>query len=76
LTFWGLVVLQIILLIAAGGGINPVPGSAAVKTSVAMILIFNTVYTGTIGATAYTIVAEVPTARLRSKTISLAIGLQ
>lgn len=76
LTFWGLVVLQILLLLASGLGINPVTGSAALKTSVAMFLIFAGVYSATVGATAYTIVAEIPTARLRSKTISLGIGLQ
>lgn len=33
-------------------------------------------YNATIGATAFTILTEIPTARLRAKTVSISVGLQ
>lgn len=76
LTFWGLFILTVNLLLAAGLGVNPVLGSGAVKASVAFFLIFNYFYNASVGATAYTIVAEVATARLRTKTITIGLALQ
>jgi MFS transporter, SP family, general alpha glucoside:H+ symporter len=54
-----------------------VSGTAgAIRGTIALLLLFCFVYNATIGATAYTIMAEIPTAKLRAKTASISIGLQ
>lgn len=49
---------------------------ASIRGTIALIQVFCFVYNATIGATAFTILTEIPTARLRAKTASLSVGLQ
>ncbi|KAL3466523.1 general substrate transporter [Aspergillus heterothallicus] len=74
LTFWGHLSLTVILLLVASLGTAGSPG--AVKASVGFIVMYNFFYNISIGATAYTLLCEVATARLRVKTISIGIALQ
>ncbi|KAI1503621.1 general substrate transporter [Biscogniauxia marginata] len=74
LTFWGTTILTVVLLIMGGLAVEASPG--AIRGTVALIIIYCWLYNATIGATAYTIVAEVPTSRLRAKTVAVGIALQ
>ncbi|KPM38225.1 hypothetical protein AK830_g8342 [Neonectria ditissima] len=74
LTFWGTFSITAILLICASLATAGTPG--AIKGSVAFILIYNFFYNVSIGATAYTLLCEVATSRLRVKTISIGVALQ
>jgi len=74
LTFWGLVVLTIILWLMAGLATAATPG--AIKGTVAMILLYCWWYNVTIGATAFTLLCEVSTSRLRVKTIAIGLATQ
>ncbi|RSL57024.1 hypothetical protein CEP53_006609 [Fusarium sp. AF-6] len=74
LTFWGTFSVTLILLIAAGLATEGSPG--AIKGSVALIVLYNFFYNISIGATAYTLLCEVATSRLRVKTVSIGIALQ
>lgn len=74
LSFWGLFVLNIILWLMGGLAVDGSPG--AIKGTVAMILIYCWWYNVTIGATAYTVLCEVSTSRLRVKTIAIGMTLQ
>lgn len=74
LTFCGLVVLTIILFVMAGCAVvETVP---ALKGAISMILLYCWWYNVTIGATAYTILCETSTSRLRVKTIAIGLALQ
>lgn len=74
LTFWGLVVLTVILFVMAGlAVVGTVP---ALKGAISMILLYCWWYNVTIGATAYTILCETSTSRLRVKTIAIGLALQ
>ncbi|XPT04588.1 hypothetical protein M3J09_013664 [Ascochyta lentis] len=74
LTFWGLVVLTVILFVMAGCAVaGTVP---ALKGAISMILLYCWWYNVTIGATAYTILCETSTSRLRVKTIAIGLALQ
>lgn len=74
LTFWGLVVLTAILFVMAGCAVPETPAGS--KAAVSMILVYCWWYNVTIGATAYTILCEVSTSRLRIKTIAIGLALQ
>ncbi|KAF2800263.1 general substrate transporter [Melanomma pulvis-pyrius CBS 109.77] len=74
LTFWGLFVLTIILFLMAA--LATVGTPAGLKGAVSMILVYCFWYNVTIGATAYTILCEVSTSRLRVKTIAIGLALQ
>lgn len=74
LTFWGTVSVTLILIICASLATAGTP--TAIKGSVAFILIYNFFYNISIGATAYTLLCEVATSRLRVKTISIGVALQ
>ncbi|KAI1612864.1 general substrate transporter [Exophiala viscosa] len=74
LTLWGMVVLTTVLLITGGLAVSATP--AAIRGTIALIQVFSFVYNATIGASAFTILTEIPTARLRAKTASLSVGLQ
>ncbi|KAJ4991207.1 MFS hexose transporter [Stagonosporopsis vannaccii] len=74
LTFWGLVILTVILFVMAGCAVaGTVP---ALKGAISMILLYCWWYNVTIGATAYTILCETSTSRLRVKTIAIGLALQ
>ncbi|KIW68090.1 hypothetical protein PV04_04058 [Phialophora macrospora] len=74
LTLWGMILLTTILLITGGLAVSGTPG--AIRGTIALLQLFSFVYNATIGATAFTIMTEIPTARLRAKTVSLSVGLQ
>ncbi|KAK7422708.1 hypothetical protein QQX98_001496 [Neonectria punicea] len=74
LTFWGLVILTVILWLT--GGLAVAATAGAIKGTVAMILIYCWWYNVTIGATAYTILCEVSTSRLRVKTVAIGLAAQ
>lgn len=74
LTFYGLLVLTVILWLTGGLAVAATPG--AIKGTVAMILIYCWWYNVTIGATAYTVLCEVSTSRLRVKTIAIGLAAQ
>ncbi|KAF2119603.1 hypothetical protein BDV96DRAFT_610547 [Lophiotrema nucula] len=74
LTLWGLVVLTAILFAMAACATVGTPGG--LKGAVAMILLYSWSYNATIGATAYTLLCEVSTSRLRVKTIAIGLALQ
>jgi hypothetical protein len=74
LTFWGLFVLTIILFVMAGLAV--VGTVSALQGAISMILLYCWWYNVTIGATAYTILCETSTSRLRVKTIAIGLALQ
>ncbi|KAI6379171.1 hypothetical protein MCOR25_002047 [Pyricularia grisea] len=74
LTFWGLFVLTAVLFVMAGLAVAGSPG--AIKGTVGLILVYCWWYNVTIGATAYTILCEVSTSRLRVKTIAIGSSAQ
>jgi MFS family permease len=74
LTFYGLAVLTVILFVMAGCA--TIGTRSGKKGTVSMILLYCWWYNVTIGATAFTILCEVPTSRLRIKTIAIGLALQ
>lgn len=69
---WGLVAMFAILLIIGFLGIAP-EGNVGAQWSVgAMLLIFTFIYDSTVGPVCYCLVAEIPSTRLRQKTVVLA----
>lgn len=74
LTFWGMVLLTALLAVTGGLAVAATP--AAIKGTVALLLVYCFIYNVTIGATAYSILTEVATSRLRAKTASMALALQ
>ncbi|KAI1632237.1 general substrate transporter [Biscogniauxia mediterranea] len=74
LTLWGTVMLTVVLWLM--GGLAVAATAGAIKGTVAMIIIYCWLYNATIGASAYTIMAEVPTSRLRAKTVAIGIAVQ
>ena len=74
LTMYGLLILMIILTLMAGLAVAGTP--SAITGTVAMILLYCWWYNVTIGATAYTVLCEVSTSRLRVKTIAIGLGAQ
>jgi hypothetical protein len=74
LTVYGTAGLTVILWVM--GGLAVGGSSGELKGTVAMILLYCFFYNVTIGATAYTVLTEVSTARLRVKTIALGLALQ
>ncbi|KAL2793654.1 general substrate transporter [Aspergillus keveii] len=67
----GLGLLCVMLWIT--GGLAVAGTSGTIKGTVALILLFSGVYNATIGAASYTMLAEIATPRLRSKTVSIAL---
>lgn len=71
--FWGLVAMAVVL---TGCGLATLAGNSAAGYSAGAILILYTaIYDLTIGPICYSIVAEIPSVRLRTDTLSLARGL-
>jgi Na+/melibiose symporter-like transporter len=70
----GLGLLTVMLFLT--GGLAVAATSATIKGTVAFFLLFNCVYNASIGAASYTMLAEISTPRLRSKTVSLALVSQ
>lgn len=74
LTFWGLVILTIFLLITGGLGLGS--SQPAITGTVAFILIYSWWYNVSIGSTAFSLLCEVSTSRLRVKTIAIGYAVQ
>ncbi|OJJ44590.1 hypothetical protein ASPZODRAFT_160680 [Penicilliopsis zonata CBS 506.65] len=75
LTMVGVTTMIVILMIA--GGLGSQPGNMSyVKGVIALLMIYDFVYNITIGATAYNLLAEVSTSRLRAKTASIGLAVQ
>lgn len=69
---WGLIVMFAILLIIGFLGIAP-EGNSSVQWAIgAMLIIFTFVYDASVGPVCYCLVAEIPSSRLRQKTVVLA----
>jgi SP family general alpha glucoside:H+ symporter-like MFS transporter len=74
LTFWGLVILTVILLLA--GGMTSLGTVVGIKACVALILLYCYLFNATIGATAYIAMSEMGPTRLRNKTAALAVAMK
>jgi SP family general alpha glucoside:H+ symporter-like MFS transporter len=74
LTLYGLIILTSFLLITGGLGTNTANPSM-VKGTVAFILIYSWWYNVSIGSTAFCILAEVSTSRLRYKTVAIGLAV-
>jgi SP family general alpha glucoside:H+ symporter-like MFS transporter len=74
LTLWGVILLTIVLMVM--GSLAVVGSVGALKGAVSMILLYCFIYNVTIGATAFNIITEVATSRLRVKTIAIGIAFQ
>ena len=74
LTFYGLIILTAFLLITGGLGLGHT--HSQIQGTVAFILIYSWWYNVTIGSTAFSLLAEVSTSRLRVKTVALGYSLQ
>ncbi|KAK7418467.1 hypothetical protein QQX98_003959 [Neonectria punicea] len=74
LTIYGMVILIVILFVTGGLAVTGTP--AATKGTVALLLVYCYFYNVTIGATAYALLTEVATSRLRAKTASISLALQ
>lgn len=78
---WGLFVLCILVLIVGFISLAPNarnsenPNSSASWASGSMILVFTGIYNFTVGPVCYSLVAEMPSTRLRQKTVVLARNL-
>ncbi|OLN83277.1 Maltose permease MAL31-like protein 3 [Colletotrichum chlorophyti] len=74
LTFYGLAILTAFLLIT--GGLGTGSSQPMIKGTVAFILIYSWWYNVSIGSTAFSLLAEVSTSRLRAKTIAIGYASQ
>ncbi|KPM45283.1 hypothetical protein AK830_g1277 [Neonectria ditissima] len=74
LTFYGLLALTVILL-AMGGCATATTNKQAVEATVAFILLYCWMYNLSIGAVAFTVLAEVSTSRLRAKTVGIGLAV-
>lgn len=74
MTFYGMVSLTILLFIT--GGIACIGSAPAIKATVILFLLYSLIYNASIGTTGYAVLTELPTARLRSKTVSLGFSFQ
>lgn len=74
LSCYGMLVLTILLLIT--GGVACIGTRSATRGTVALLLLYNWLYNVSIGSTAYPILIETPTSRLRAKTASIGLVLQ
>ncbi|UKZ83265.1 hypothetical protein TrVFT333_011072 [Trichoderma virens FT-333] len=74
ITFYGLIILTAILLIIGALGLSH--QLSEIKGTVAFILIYSWWYNVSIGSTAFSLLAEVSTSRLRAKTIAIGYSVQ
>ena len=74
LTFYGLSVLTIMLLIT--GGLASANTHSCTVGTVALLVLYCWVYNLSLGATAYALVGETSTPRLRAKTVAIGLFLQ
>lgn len=74
LILWGTIMLTVLLCVV--GGLAAAGTQSTIKGAVALILVYNFLYNITIGSSAYTLLTEVATARLRTKTVAIGIAVQ
>ncbi|KAH8651467.1 MFS hexose transporter [Ilyonectria robusta] len=74
LTFYGLLSLTVILLVM-GGCATATTNPMAIEATVAFILLYCWMYNVSIGAVAFTVLAEVSTSRLRAKTVGIGLAV-
>ncbi|KAH7033653.1 alpha glucoside transporter [Microdochium trichocladiopsis] len=74
MTFYGLIILTIFLFIT--GGLGTRTEKPMVEGTVAFILIYSWWYNVSIGSTAFSLLAETSTSRLRVKTVAIGYSLQ
>lgn len=74
LTVYGTAALTVILWVMGGLAVGGSP--TELRGCVAMILVYCWLYNVTLGATAYTLLVEVATPRLRVKTIGIGLAVQ
>ncbi|KAI0853957.1 sugar transporter [Daldinia vernicosa] len=72
LVLWGMVVMFILLLITGFMGIHDPPSTAEAWTAGTMVILLSATANFSIGPVVYTIVSEIPSTRLRAKSIILA----
>ncbi|KAI5201300.1 sugar porter family MFS transporter [Aureobasidium subglaciale] len=75
LYLWGQIAMASILMIVGLLGIAPASAAGAHWGIGAMILIYTFIYDMTVGPVCYSLVAEIPSTRLRNKTVVLARNL-
>jgi SP family general alpha glucoside:H+ symporter-like MFS transporter len=74
LTIYGLAFVTMLLFMTGGLAIKTTP--EYIKGVISLFCLYTFVYNVTLGATAYALLAEVSTARLRAKTASIGLALQ
>jgi hypothetical protein len=74
LTLWGSAALIVILMLS--GALAAVGTKQSIKGCVSFMIIYGFFYNITIGSTAYTILTENATSRLRVKTIAIGVAVQ
>jgi MFS transporter, SP family, general alpha glucoside:H+ symporter len=74
LTLWGVGGLTVILMLC--GGLAAAGTVSSIKACLGFMIIYGFFYNITIGSTAYTILTENATSRLRVKTIAIGVALQ
>lgn len=74
LIFWGMCSLTVLLLVTGGLATNGSQG--ALTGTVALIMFYNFVFNLVIGAVAYALIAEIPTNKLRGKSIAISLTIQ
>ncbi|TIA44682.1 sugar porter family MFS transporter [Aureobasidium pullulans] len=75
LYLWGQIAMAFILLVVGFLGIAPASAAGAHWGIGALILIYTFIYDMTVGPVCYSLVAEIPSTRLRNKTVVLARNL-
>ncbi|CAK7200299.1 hypothetical protein SEUCBS139899_002990 [Sporothrix eucalyptigena] len=75
LTLVGLSIILVLLSVSGGLSVK-ISNAAFMNGYVALTMLYSYVYNVTIGATAYNLLAEVSTSRLRAKTTSIGLALQ
>ncbi|KAK7948071.1 MFS transporter- SP family- general alpha glucoside:H+ symporter [Apiospora aurea] len=72
LMFWGMAAMFVLLLITGFMGIHTPPSTAEAWTAGTMVVLLTAVSNFSVGPVVYTIVSEIPSTRLRAKSIILA----
>jgi MFS transporter, SP family, general alpha glucoside:H+ symporter len=75
LSLYGVFSVTAIMIIIGGLG-TQTTNVSCIKAIIALDFIYSYIYNFTIGATAYNLLAEVATSRLRAKTASIGLALQ
>ncbi|EOD51681.1 putative mfs hexose transporter protein [Neofusicoccum parvum UCRNP2] len=74
LTLYGTAALTVVLLLT--GGLATAATPSAITGAVALMIVYGFFYNATIGSTAYSLLTEVSTSRLRVKTVAIGVALQ